>query len=330
MRTKHFFIAASLLPYFTIVLSTGIPWPEIAIGTCVVACFGFSCLKIVTTGNECLVERLGRYHRKLTPGLHVLWKPLEWISFEETTREQAMDVPPQQCYTLDNAPVEADAIIYIRILSLEDACYKVKNVKFALLNLCLTQLREELGKLTLDETFSSRERINKELLQVLNEVCHTWGVEVTRVEIQNLEPSHDILSAMESQMAAERHRRAAILKSEGEREKLINEAQGHAQASLVEAQAKQESIVRLAKAEAERLREQAEGLKASIQTIVSAVEHDGENARESIDKAVQLMMLNRFLEAQSKVATSPGTKVLMFPTKDSIPITYEALKNLLD
>lgn len=291
------------------------------------ACFGVSCLKVVTTGNECLVERFGRFHRKLGPGYHFLKRPFEKISYEATIREQVMDVPPQQCYTLDNAPIKADAVIYLRIFSLEAARYNVNDLQFAILNLCLTQLREAVGKLTLDETFSSRERINQVLLKVMNDVCQTWGVEITRVEIQNLEPSSDILAAMELQMAAERHKRAAILKSEGERTKLINEAEGNARAYVVDAEARQEAIVRFAEAEAMRVRKEAEGLRHAIETIAHAVGNQSDD--DGIDKAVQLLMLNRYLEAQTRVADSPGSKILMFPTKDSLPITYEGLQSLL-
>ena len=304
-----------------------IPWRELSIGTGVAtACFGISCLKIVTTGNECLVERFGRFHRKLSPGYHFLPRPFERISYEATTREQVMDVPPQQCYTLDNAPIKADAVIYLRIFSLEAARYNVNDLQFAILNLCLTQLREAVGKLTLDESFSSRERINQALLKVMNEVCQTWGVEITRVEIQNLEPSSDIIAAMELQMAAERHKRAAILKSEGERTKLINEAEGNARAYIVDAEARQEAIVRLAQAEATRVQKEGEGFTFAIDAIASALRTEGD---DGIDKAVQLLMLNRYLEAQTKVANSSGSKVLMFPTMDSLPITYEGLRGLL-
>lgn len=104
------------------------------------------------------------------------------------------DVPPQQCYTLDNAPLRADAVVYMKINNVEAARYNVQDVMLAILNLCLTQLREEVGKLTLDESFSSRERINKELLKDLNGVSATWGVEITQVELQNMEPSRDILA----------------------------------------------------------------------------------------------------------------------------------------
>mmetsp|Transcript_30319 Transcript_30319/g.34565 ORF Transcript_30319/g.34565 Transcript_30319/m.34565 type:complete len:334 (+) Transcript_30319:22-1023(+) len=299
-----------------------LPATCIAGGLCV-----STCLKVVTSGDECLVERLGRYHRRLGPGWHWIWKPFETVSFHVTIREFVMDVPPQQCYTLDNAPIQADAVVFLKITNVEAARYNVEDVNNAIMNLCLTQLREEVGKLTLDETFSSRERINKELLKDLNEVCQQWGVMITRVELQNLKPSPDIQVAMELQMAAERKKRAAILKSEGERMTMINEAEGRATAATTDAEAKRKATILLAQAESERQRVEAEGLKVAIQTVAGAFENtedDGEQA------AVQFLSLIRYMETQAKFAGSNGTKVIMLPSKDSLPLTYGGLKFLLD
>lgn len=307
---------------------------------CAAAC----CLEVVTTGNECLVERLGKYHRNLGPGLHLVVRPFETVSFRATTREQVMDVPPQQCYTLDNAPIKADAVLFLRIFDPHMARYKVDDLGVAILNLCLTQLREAVGKLTLDESFSSRDRINKALLAEMNAVCGGWGVMITRVELQNLEPSRDILAAMELQMAAERKKRAAILKSEGERITLVNEAEGRAKAVLADAEARRESIVKLAEAEKHRMRVEADGMAEAVQRIAGAIsassrqgkrggsKHENGNVSpdgDDMDKALQLIMLTRYMETQAKFASSDGTKVLMFPTKDCVPLSYEGLQSLL-
>merc|ERR1711982_200678 len=131
-------------------------------------------------GDECLIERLGRYNRSLGPGIHFIFKPFENISFKDTTREQILDVPPQECFTFDNAPLTVDAIVYLKIVNMKDACYEVFKVKEAVLNLCLTYVREEIGLLTLEESFSSRGNLNKSLLQSLNSVSRSWGIEITR------------------------------------------------------------------------------------------------------------------------------------------------------
>lgn len=280
-----------------------------------------SCVRVVTSGNSCLVERMGKYHRRLEPGWHWIWKPFEAVSFVATIREQVLDIPPQQCYTLDNAPIKADAVVYLRIVDVEAAKYKVQDVRSAIMNLCLTQLREEVGKLTLDESFSSRERINLELLKDLNEVCTQWGVQITRVELQNLEPSRDILTAMELQMAAERKKRAAILKSEGERITMINEAEGRAKAATTDAEARGKSIIFEAQAEAQRQRIEAEGLRVAIQTVAQAIRSnsgggEGTTQKESVEAAVQYLSLIRYMETQAKFAESNGTKVILLPSKD--------------
>jgi len=290
-----------------------------------------SCIKIITSGDEALIERLGKYNRRLGPGLHFIFRPFETVSYEATIREQVLDVPPQQCYTLDNAPIKADAVVFLKVTDIVAARYNVQDVQNAILNLCLTQLREEVGKLTLDESFSSRERINKELLKDLNAVCVQWGVEITRVEIQNLEPSRDILAAMELQMAAERKKRASILKSEGERITSINEAEGEARAATTNAEAEQKVTVLRAKAEAERQRVEAGGLKVAIETVATAIAESSSSTKESaVEGAVQFLSLIRYLETQSKFSSSNNTKIIMLPSKDSLPLTYGGLKFLLD
>jgi len=299
-----------------------------------VACGAFgiaTCLKVVTTGDTCLIERFGRYHRKLEAGWHLLVPVVDTISFQATTREQVLDVPPQQCYTKDNAPLQADAVVYMKIQDVVMARYNVQDIYGAILNLCLTQLREEVGKLTLDETFSSRERINRELLNDLNEVCRGWGIEITRVELQNLQPSTTIKEAMELQMAAERKKRAAILQSEGERTTLVNQAEGRAEAAIKDAEAKQRATILGAEAESNRQRIEAEGLREAIRAVAEAI--GGNKAipkSEAVEAAVQFLTAVRYLETQGRVATSDNSKVILLPSKDSLPMTYGGLKFLLE
>ncbi len=220
---------------------------------------------------------------------------------------------------------------------MKDACYKVANVRSAVLNLCLTNVRQEVGRLTLEESFSSRGQLNKALVKTLNEICQGWGVEITRVEIQHLEPSREILRSMELQISAERKKRAAILQSEGEKMKLINEAQGRAGALLSDAEARKKQIILAAEAEAERQKLEAQGMNLAIQSVATAIANTGgsyrnQNGRPSenaVKDALQLLTLVRYLETQGKFASSDATKVLMFPTKDSIPLTYEGLNGLL-
>jgi regulator of protease activity HflC (stomatin/prohibitin superfamily) len=316
-------------------VKTGIGVTGCALGVATCA----ACVRVITTGDECLVERFGKYHRRLDAGWHVLLPLVERVSFHATTREQVLDVPPQQCYTKDNAPIKADAVVYMRIQDVISAKYNVEDVYSAIMNLCLTQLREQVGKLTLDESFSSRDRINYALLKDLNEVCQGWGIQITRVELQNLQPSPTIKEAMELQMAAERKKRSAILKSEGERTTLINEAEGRAQAAICDAEAQSRATILKAEAESNRQRIEAEGLQIAIEAITDAImknqnqtpDNTDSKARENaVEGAIQFLSVLRFLETQAKFADSNNSKVIMLPSKDSLPLTYGGLKYLMD
>ena len=281
-------------------------------------------------GRECLVERFGRYHRRLTPGWHLVYSPFETISMKGSLREQVLDIPSQQCYTRDNAPIMADAVVYLRVLDLKTACYEVENVFNAIRQICLTQLREEIGKLTLDDTFSSREHLGKTLLSDLNRVTHTWGVQITRIELQELQPSATIKDAMELQLAAERRKRAAILQSEGERITLTNEAEGRASALVADATAKREASILAAQGESEKLSLQAAGMEKAILTVAHALTEarDKDKTGKTMEGALQLLMFDRYIEAHSKFAEGNNSKVLLFPTKDSIPLAHESLRGL--
>jgi len=303
-------------------------WLPIFFGVGATTALVAACIRPVSQGNEALVERFGKFHKKLTPGWHLLLPVIDRVSYTETIREQILDVPPQQCYTKDNAPLTADAVVYIRIYNTEVSYYSVAAVKEAILNLVLTQLREEVGKLTLDETFSSRERINTCLLKDLNTVTQHWGTEITRVEVRDINPSPDIVASMELQMAAERRKRAAILESEGLRDAAINEAKGRVESQLLEAEAQKRATVLASEAESERMRIESQGLARSFLQMVSALKKDGidESLRST---AVQVIMLRNYLETQGQIAGSSNTKVLMFPTKETVPLTYEGLNSIL-
>ncbi len=318
MVSKHSFLLFlfTTLPLVCTALPKKVKWQFIggacALGTACVA----SCIKIISTGDACLVERLGVYHRSIGPGISLVFQPFEKISFAGTFREQVMDVPPQECFTKDNAPISSDAIVYMRIVDMKDACYNVFDVRNAVRNLCLTNIREEVGRLTLEEAFSSRGELNSRLLSTLNDVCKSWGIEITRVEIQSLQPSPDVLRALESQIAAERKKHAYILQSEGERMKLVNEAEGKAQAMLADAEARKKSTILTSQAEAERQKLEADGIRIAVKTVVGALVQNGIDPSTAVRECLQFLGLVRYMEAQGKFAASSGTKFLMFPSQD--------------
>lgn len=185
-------------------------------------------VKIINQGNEALVERLGRYHRKLRAGLNFIVPFLDTIVLEATLREQILDTKPQEAFTVDNVCLKVDAVIYWRILELEKAYYSVEDVDLALENLVMTTLRSTMGSMSIDQTYSSRGDINNALLKQLDEVTSAWGVKVTRVEVQNISPPDALKESMAQQKAAEIRKRASISEAEGtvESMRLISQALG--------------------------------------------------------------------------------------------------------
>lgn len=302
--------------------------PVVIGGACAgaVATIGLAGLKVVTSGNTCLIERMGKYHRQLQPGWHWTVPIIESQSMYGTIREQVLDVPPQQCYTRDNAPVLADAVIYLRIFEMQAARYNVADLQTAIMNLVLTQLREEMGKLTLDETFSARERINQRLLEDVNQATCVWGVEITRVEVKDIVPSPDIIKAMELQMSAERHKRATVLDSEASAVSAINEANAKAATLRTQAEAEKDAMVLAAEAMAKKMEIEADGLARSFATVSEALER---SPGKVLEATLQVFMLRSYLEAQVAFSGNNQTKVLMFPTKDTVPLAYSGLKEML-
>ncbi len=292
-------------------------------------------VKIVKQGDEVLVETLGKYNgKKLTPGLNYVIPGFQRVAFQGNVREKVLDIPPQQCITRDNVSITVDAVVYWRILDMERSYYKVENLHAAMVNLVLTQIRGEMGKLELDETFTARSQINEMLLRELDEATDPWGVKVTRVELRDLIPSKAVQESMELQMAAERKKRAAILNSEGEREGAINTAKGKAEAQVLEAEARQKSAILEAegqqktivlKAQAER---QQQVLKAhanadAIQIIANTIKTDP-NARE----ALQFLIAQNYIDMGMTIGKSNSSKV-MFIDPRSIPATLEGIRSIV-
>lgn len=294
-----------------------------------------SSVKIVQQGNEALVERLGSYDRKLSPGLSFVIPGLDRVAFQETIREKVLDIPPQGCITRDNVSITADAVVYWRIVDMEKAYYKVQNLQSAMVNLVLTQIRAEMGQLELDETFTARSHINEILLRELDTATDPWGVKVTRVELRDIIPSKAVQESMELQMSAERRKRAAILTSEGERESAVNSARGKAEAQVLDAEARQKAAILAAEAEQKAivLKAQAERqqtvLKAqataeAIQIVTQALKNDSRAA-----EAGKVLLALSYLDMGTTVGKSDSSKV-MFMDPRSIPATLQGMLSMVD
>jgi regulator of protease activity HflC (stomatin/prohibitin superfamily) len=205
-------------------------------------------VKRVNQGNEALVERLGRYQRKLTPGLNFGVLPIiDEVVAEATTREQTLDIEPSDVITNDSVTLTIDAVIFWRIIDLYSAFYEIDNVRDALKNLVVTTLRSKIGEMNLQKTYSSREEINRALLESLDEATEPWGVKVTRVEIQDIRLKNESLQrSLEQQRAAESEKQAAILRAQGEQQAARLRAEAEQAATIAQAQAIAESVKRIA------------------------------------------------------------------------------------
>jgi regulator of protease activity HflC (stomatin/prohibitin superfamily) len=292
-------------------------------------------VKIINQGNEALVETLGKYNgRKLEPGLRLLTPFLDKVVYKGTIREKVLDIPPQQCITRDNVSISVDAVVYWRIMDMEKAYYKVENLQSAMVNLVLTQIRSEMGKLELDQTFTARSEINEILLRELDVSTDPWGVKVTRVELRDIVPSKAVQDSMELQMAAERRKRAAILTSEGEREAAVNNARGKAEAQVLDAEARQKAVILDAEAQqktivlkAQAVRQEqvlkAQATAEALQIIAKTLKTDP-NARESL----QFLVAQQYMEMGLKIGASESSKV-MFMDPRTIPATLEGMRSIV-
>mmetsp|Transcript_28756 Transcript_28756/g.89443 ORF Transcript_28756/g.89443 Transcript_28756/m.89443 type:complete len:418 (-) Transcript_28756:15-1268(-) len=290
--------------------------PLLAIAAATVALLRASVI-IIREGECALVERLGRFDRELKPGLHLKIPLVDSVRATMTVREQVLDIPPQSCITSDNAPLKADAVVYWRIFDPQKAVYSVDRLVLAIQNLVLTQLRAEIGKLTLDETFSARESLNAVLLKDVDVATDPWGVKITRVEVRDIIPNSEILASMEMQMAAERTKRAQVIQSEGQKQALLNEASGQAEAQVLKAQGLKTTTILKAEAEKERLLREAEGLASAVRAVT---EETGD-----AEQALRLQLFKAYIDAQAQVAASPNAKVLMFPSAEEIGVKGSAV-----
>jgi len=275
------------------------------------ALLGVSSVKVTSGGQSRLVERLGKYDRQLQPGLSFVLPGVEKVVSHESLKERVLDIPPQQCITRDNVGIEVDAVVYWQLLEHARAYYAVDNLQAAMVNLVLTQIRAEMGKLDLDQTFTTRQEVNEALLRELDQATDPWGVKVTRVELRDIQPSRGVQQAMEQQMTAEREKRAAILRSEGERDSQVNAARGRAEALVLdaEAQAKQQALLAQARADAAtRLAEAIGGNPAAAE-------------------ALRLLLASDWMAMGEQMAQAPGGSVLMVDPQSPAAL-LTALRNL--
>ncbi|HSI49745.1 MAG TPA: paraslipin, partial [Ideonella sp.] len=217
---------------------------EIALVLAVVAIiFIIKTIKIVPQQNAWVVEKLGKYDRTLTPGLAFVTPFIEKVAYKHSLKEVPLDVPSQVCITKDNTQLQVDGIIYFQVTDPMRASYGSSNYIFAITQLAQTLLRSVIGKMELDKTFEERDHINLAVVASLDEAAANWGVKVLRYEIKDLTPPKEILHAMQSQITAEREKRALIAASEGRRQEQINIATGEREAFIARSEGEKQSII---------------------------------------------------------------------------------------
>lgn len=264
----------------------------------------FRSLRVVPNKTALIVERLGKYNSTLEAGFHVLFPFLDKVRYKQTLKEQAVDVPAQDCFTRDNVQVRVDGVLYLQVIDPKKASYGVKNYSYATVLLAQTTMRSVIGQLELDKTFEVREQINALVVKAVDEASDPWGVKVTRYEIQNIKVSESIMDAMEAQMKAEREKRAEIARSIGEMETKINLSK-----------AAYEEAVNLSEGQKQRMVNEAEGEASEIVAVAKATAEGIRKVAESVtvkggEAAANLRLSENWIDALGGIAKS-GSKVFI-------------------
>ena len=259
-------------------------------------------IKIVKQSEVYIIERLGKFYKVADAGLTIIIPFLDHVRSVVSLKQQTMDIPPQDDITKDNVTITIDTVVFYQITDPAKAVYEIQSLKKGIEYLAITTIRDIIGKMTLDETFSSRDGINTQLRVVLDEATDRWGCKIDRVEIKDITPPPDVKDAMEKEMNAERNKRAMILESEAQRQSAITIAEGKKQAAILEAEADKEAQIRRAAGEAQAIREVAEAKAKEIQMVYEAIKKSNPD-----DKLVQL----KSLEALEKVASGEANKVFI-------------------
>jgi len=270
-----------------------------------------------------VIERLGKYSRTLGAGFHVLVPFIDRVAYRHILKEQAMDVPPQNCITKDNISVEIDGILYMRVIDPVKASYGIMDYRFAIVQLAQTTMRSEIGKIELDRTFESRENVNVSIVNSIDEASAPWGIKLTRYEIKNIEPPQTIREAMEKQMRAERVKREQIALSEGDKQAKINRAEGD----------KQEAIK---KSEGERIRMENEALgrAAAIFEVAKSTAQGLNEIARAINQpngkdAVSLRIATDWIQSFAHLAKTNNSMIIPADVTDLASVTG-ILRNAFD
>ncbi|SHK18686.1 SPFH domain, Band 7 family protein [Hathewaya proteolytica DSM 3090] len=272
-----------------------------------------SAIKVVNTGYVYIIERLGQYKKTLEPGWHLTIPFADFVRKKISTKQQILDIEPQNVITKDNVKISIDNVIFYKVLNPEDAVYNIENYKSGIVYSTITNMRNIVGEMTLDEVLSGRDRINSKLLQIIDEITDAYGIKILSVEIKNIIPPAEIQQAMEKQMRAERDKRAFILQAEGQRQSEIEKAEGAKTAKILQAEADKEANIRRAEGLKESQLLEAEGKAKAIEAIAVAQA----SAIEKVNRAIiesgtnETVIALKQVEALKELATCPANKLIL-------------------
>lgn len=278
---------------------------EIALLILVVAViFIITALKVVPQQNSWIIERLGKFHAALLPGLNVVIPFIDRVAYKHMLKEVPLDVPSQICITKDNTQLQVDGILYFQVTDPRLASYGTSDYVLAITQLAQTTLRSVIGKMELDKTFEERDHINAAVVAALDEAATSWGVKVLRYEIKDLTPPKEIIHAMQAQITAEREKRALIAASEGRKQEQINIATGEREAFIQRSEGEKQSAINRAQGEAEAIKAVASANAQAIQQVAQAIQSAGGM------EAVNFKVAEQYVDAFAQVAKEGNTLIL--------------------
>ena len=247
----------------------------------------FNTAKVVPLRQVYIVERLGKFSRTLSAGLHLLVPFLDVVRYKRTLKEEVFEVSKQNCITKDNVALGIDGVLYLQVMDSKLSCYGIDDYRLAAQNLAQTSLRSVIGKMDLDKTFEERETLNQAVVAAVDEAAQNWGIKVLRYEVKDIEVSPDIMNAMEKQMTAERDKRAAIAQSEGERQSKINLAEGEKEQSILTSEGQKQELINNAEGLAAEIKLKADATAEAITKVAKALNQEGGEQAANLEVAKQ-------------------------------------------